>query len=69
MFLSAFLHETCHYENNLKGQAEYEYGVEWGLSHPEYLKSNSYQDIELLKLVRDAVMETDFVQPICLPRV
>ena len=67
MFLSAFLHETCHYENNLKGQAEYEYGVEWGLSHPEYLKSNSYQDIELLKLVRDAVMETDFVQPICLP--
>ena len=52
---------------NLKGQAEYEYGVEWGLGHPEYLKSNTYQDIGLLKLDRDAVMETDFLQPICLP--
>ena len=27
MFLSAFLHETCHYVNNLKGEAEYEYMV------------------------------------------
>ena len=52
---------------NLKGQAEYEYGVEGGLGHPEHLKSNTYQDIGLLKLDRDAVMETDFVQPICLP--
>ena len=50
---------------NLKGQAEYEYGVEWGLGQPEYLKSNTNQDIGLLKLDRDAVMETEFVQPIC----
>ena len=67
MYLGVNDKKVDYVNTNLKGQAEYEYGVEWGLGHPEYLKSNTYQDIGLLKLDRDAVMETDFLQPICLP--
>ena len=50
---------------NLKGLTQYEYGVEWGKAHPRY--NGAFHDMGLYKLDRDAVFETDFLQPICLP--
>ena len=45
--------EVSYLNKNLFGDKRYEYGVEWGLAHPQYVK-NAQKDIGLWKLAKDA---------------
>lgn len=42
---------------NLKGDQNHEYGVEWGLAHPEFLRmAENTNDIGLFRLDKDAII-------------
>merc|ERR1712042_291992 len=68
--LSVYLglnNELVDYLNKgLKGNKQYEYGVESGIAHPKYIGQGP-NDIGLLRMDRDAVFIPNRLQPICLP--
>lgn len=42
---------------NLKGDKNHEYGVDWGLAHPEFLRmAENTNDIGLFRLDKDAII-------------
>jgi len=52
---------------NLKGNKEFEYGVESALAHSKYSADAVTNDLALLKLDRDAKFKINYLQSICLP--
>ena len=54
--------------SNLNGDPTYEYNVDWGVVHPQYLACDrDSQDIGLIRLAREAQLDNFRIQPICLP--
>ena len=54
--------------SNLNGDPTYEYNVDWGVVHPQYLACDrDSQDIGLIRLAREAELDNFRIQPICLP--
>ena len=67
-FFSVYLgvnSREVHYLNeDLKGDKKYEYGVDSGLVHLDYLKTEQLRDIGLWRLDRDAVIKIVFKEPV-----
>jgi len=71
-FISIYLgvnDKEVHFMNeNLKGDKNHEFGVEWGLAHPMFLRmAENTNDIGLFRLDKDVIIRTGSIQPICLP--
>jgi len=59
--------EVDYLNRDLKGNQQYEYGIEDGMANPKYMINEATQDIALFKIDRDVKFRPNVLQPICLP--
>ena len=64
VYLGVNSREVHYLNEDLEGDKKYEYGVDSGLVHLDYLKTEQLRDIGLWRLDRDAVIKIVFKEPV-----